>query len=73
VGDALAVIELARYQEGPSSVVVKRDGDELVFLSSYDDHGRTTTEESRIAVAVSSPRAKDRGPGTTSATGATAR
>jgi hypothetical protein len=45
------VIELARYQEGPSSVVVARDGDELRFSSSYDDYGRTITEESRIAVA----------------------
>jgi hypothetical protein len=45
------VIELARYQEGPASVVVSRDGDNLVFWSSYDDYGRTITEESRIAVA----------------------
>jgi hypothetical protein len=45
------VIELARYQEGPSSVVVSRDGDELRFSSSYDDYGRTITEESRMAVA----------------------
>jgi len=45
------VIELARYQEGPASVVVSRDGDNLVFWSSYDDSGRTITEESRIAVA----------------------
>jgi hypothetical protein len=51
LGDAVAVIELARYQEGPSSVVVSRDGDELRFSSSYDDYGRTITEESRIAVA----------------------
>ncbi len=28
-----------------------RDGDELRFWSSYDDYGRTITEESRIAVA----------------------
>lgn len=46
-----AVIELARYQEGPSSVVVSRDGDELRFASSYDDYGRTITEESRMPVA----------------------
>jgi hypothetical protein len=51
LGDAVAVIELARYQEGPSSVVVSRDGDELRFSSSYDDYGRTITEESRIAIA----------------------
>jgi hypothetical protein len=51
LGDAVAVIELARYQEGPSGVVVSRDGDELLFWSSYDDHGRTITEQSRIAVA----------------------
>ena len=51
LGDAVAVIELARYQEGPASVVVSRDGDELLFWSSYDDYGRTITEESRIAVA----------------------
>jgi hypothetical protein len=47
----LAVIELARYTEGPSSVVVKRNGDDLLFWSSYDDYGRTLTDESRIAVA----------------------
>jgi uncharacterized protein len=51
LGDAVAVIELARYQEGPSGVVVSRDGDELLFWSSYDDHGRTITGQSRIAVA----------------------
>jgi hypothetical protein len=51
LGDAVAVIELARYQEGPASVVVSRDGDDLVFWSSYDDYGRTITEESRIVVA----------------------
>ena len=50
LGDAEAVIELARYQEGPASVVVSRDGDELLFWSSYDDD-RTITKESRIAVA----------------------
>jgi hypothetical protein len=48
--DAVAVIELARYQEGPASVVVSRDGDDLVFWSSYDDYGKTVIEESRIAV-----------------------
>jgi hypothetical protein len=45
------MIELARYQEGPASVVVSRDGDELRFRSSHDDHGRTITEESHIKVA----------------------
>jgi hypothetical protein len=45
------VTELARYQEGPASVVVSREGDELRFVSSYDDYGRTITEESRIPVA----------------------
>ena len=49
-GDAEPVIELARYQEGLSTVVASRDGDELLFLSSYDDHGRTITEESRITI-----------------------
>src|SRR3981081_4677744 len=38
-------------QEGPASVVVSRDGDDLVFWSSYDDYGKTIIEESRIAVA----------------------
>ena len=51
LGDAVAVTELAGYQEGPASVVVSRDGDDLVFWSSYDDCGRTIIEESRIAVA----------------------
>ncbi len=45
------MIELARYQEGPASVVVSRDGDNLVYWSAYDDYGKTITEESRIAVA----------------------
>jgi len=45
------VTELARYQEGPASVVVSREGDELRFASSYDDYGRTITEESRMPVA----------------------
>lgn len=51
IWNAEAVSELARYEEGPASVVVSRDGDHLVFWSSYDDYGRTITEESRIAVA----------------------
>ena len=45
------MIELARYQAGQANVVVSRDGDELLFLSSCHDDGRTITEESRLAVA----------------------
>jgi uncharacterized protein len=45
------VIELARYQEGPASVVVSRDGDDLVFWSDYDDYGKSIVSESRIPVA----------------------
>jgi hypothetical protein len=45
------VTELARYREGPATVVVSREGDELRFASSYDDYGRTITEESRMPVA----------------------
>jgi uncharacterized protein len=67
------VIELARYQKGPASVVVSRDGDELRFWSSYDDYGRAITEESRIAVADFVPRARGRGRGMTLARSATAR
>ncbi|MFG1934742.1 ankyrin repeat domain-containing protein [Mycobacterium sp. NPDC048908] len=44
------MIELARYQEGQASVTVSRDGDALVFWSSYTDGGKAITEESRIAV-----------------------
>jgi hypothetical protein len=44
-------MELARYQEGPVDVAVRRDGDDLVFWSSYDDYGRTITDESRLAIA----------------------
>jgi hypothetical protein len=51
LGDADVVNELARFREGPASVVVSRDGDALLFWSSYDDCGRTIIEESRIAVA----------------------
>jgi hypothetical protein len=72
LGDAEAVIELARYQEGPASVVVSRDGDELLFWSSYDDYGRTITEKSASRSPTSLPRARDHGRGTTSATNATA-
>ncbi|WP_101946710.1 ankyrin repeat domain-containing protein [Mycobacterium sp. 3519A] len=45
------MLELARYQEGPASVTVSRDGDDLVFWSSDTDDGRTITEESRMPVA----------------------
>jgi uncharacterized protein len=51
VRDADVVIELARYQEGPASIVVSRDGDDLVFWSDYDDIGRSIVSESRIRVA----------------------
>jgi uncharacterized protein len=44
------VIELARYQDGWWRVVVTRDRDALVFLSSYDDDGQTFATESRVAV-----------------------
>jgi hypothetical protein len=47
------VIELARYQEGPASVVVSREGDALVFWSDYDDCGKSILSESRIAVGAS--------------------
>lgn len=43
--------ELARYQEGFASVVVSREGDDLVFWSDFDDNGRSIVSESRIAVA----------------------
>src|SRR4029077_18545905 len=51
LGDAEAVTELARYQEGPANVAVSRDGEELLFSSSYDDCGKKIIAESRIAVA----------------------
>jgi hypothetical protein len=44
------VIELARYQDGWSSVVVTRDGDALVFRSSYEDDGQSFASESRVAI-----------------------
>jgi hypothetical protein len=43
------VTEIARYQEGPAEVVVSRDGDDLTFSSTYEDYGRASTEEYRIA------------------------
>lgn len=42
--------ELARYQDGWSSVVVSRDRDALVFLTSYEDDGRSFSSESRVGV-----------------------
>jgi hypothetical protein len=45
------VTEIAHYPEGPVEVTVTRDGDELLFRSSYEDYGRTITEESRISAA----------------------
>jgi hypothetical protein len=43
------VTEIARYEEGPVEVVVSRDDGDLAFSSSYEDFGRTITEEYRIA------------------------
>lgn len=40
--------EIARYQDGPVEVIVSRDGADLTFSSSYEDFGRTVTEEYRI-------------------------
>lgn len=45
------MIELARYREGQSSVVVWHDGDDLLFWSDLDDHGKSIVSESRIPVA----------------------
>jgi uncharacterized protein len=45
------VTELARYQEGPSDIVVSRVGDELIFRSAYEDFGRSVVDESRIPLA----------------------
>jgi hypothetical protein len=44
------VVELTRYQDGWSSVVVSRERDALVFLTSYEDDGRSFTSESRVSV-----------------------
>jgi len=46
-----AVIEIARYPEGPVEVTVTHDGDHLIFRSAYEDSGRTITEQSRIPTA----------------------
>lgn len=40
--------EIAHYQEGRAEVIVSRDGDDLTFVSAYEDFGRTITEESRV-------------------------
>ncbi|MCV7298822.1 ankyrin repeat domain-containing protein [Mycobacterium barrassiae] len=40
--------EIAHYQDGQAEVSVSRDGDDLTFVSAYEDFGRTVTEESRI-------------------------
>jgi len=45
------VQELARYQEGYASVIVSRDGDDLVFWSDLDDYGKSIVSQSRIPVA----------------------
>ncbi len=50
------MVELTRYQDGWSSVAVSldravaREGDALVFVTSYDDDGSTFTSESRVSV-----------------------
>src|SRR4051812_38493146 len=43
--------ELARYQEGYASVIVSRDGDDLVFWSDFDDNGKSIVSQSRIPIA----------------------
>lgn len=43
--------ELACYEDGFAHVVVTRDGDDLVFRSTFEDFGRTVAEESRIPLA----------------------
>ncbi|MGV0850185.1 ankyrin repeat domain-containing protein [Mycolicibacterium phlei] len=45
------MLELARYVDGPASVVIARDGDELVFRTEYDEGGRLAISESRTPVA----------------------
>lgn len=42
--------ELARYADGPAEVVVSREGADLVFVTRFEDFGRTVVEESRMAV-----------------------
>jgi uncharacterized protein len=43
--------ELARYSEGYASLVVSRDGPDLVFWSDFDDNGRSIVSETRMPVA----------------------
>lgn len=43
--------ELARYQEGYASVIVSRDGDDLVFWSDFDDNGKSIVSQSHIPIA----------------------
>jgi uncharacterized protein len=45
------VHELARYQEGYASVIVSRDGNDLVFWSDLDDYGKSIVSQSRIPIA----------------------
>lgn len=40
--------EIARFRDGVAEVIVSRDGDDLTFVSAYEDCGRTITEEYRI-------------------------
>jgi uncharacterized protein len=42
---------LVEYQEGYDSVIVTRDGDELVFWSDFDDNGRSIRSETRTHLA----------------------
>ncbi|KRD19500.1 hypothetical protein ASE48_20775 [Mycobacterium sp. Root265] len=42
---------LVEYQEGYDSVIVTRDGDELVFWSDFDDNGRSIRTETRTPLA----------------------
>mgnify|MGYP000848784719 CR=1 FL=1 len=43
--------ELTSYRDGPAQVVVRRDGDDLLFTSSYDDNGRPAVDERRVRLA----------------------
>lgn len=43
--------ELVSYREPFAKVVVRCDGDDLVFWSDFDDNGRSIVGETRIAVA----------------------
>lgn len=42
---------LVEYLEGYDSVIVARDGDELVFWSDFDDNGRSIRSETRTPLA----------------------